>query len=95
MDVDRLKIFVHEFCLRGLLPVVERQMRLLWDQAEKLRGKGILTSIWSRAGGTTSSPAAPALSPQQNAGTANYTQESVEMQVKLRSIVNSIFLNIF
>uniref|UniRef100_A0A915JBG2 Uncharacterized protein n=1 Tax=Romanomermis culicivorax TaxID=13658 RepID=A0A915JBG2_ROMCU len=31
-DLDRLKIFVQEFCLRGLLPFVERQLRLLSDQ---------------------------------------------------------------
>ena len=31
-DQDRIKIFVHEFCVRGLVPWVERTMRNLNDQ---------------------------------------------------------------
>ena len=31
-DQDRIKIFVHEFCVRGLVPWVERTMRNLNEQ---------------------------------------------------------------
>lgn len=31
-DHDRIRIFVHEFIVRGLLPWAERQLRLLNDQ---------------------------------------------------------------
>lgn len=33
-DIDRIKIFVQELCLRGLLPFVERQLKLLNDQVK-------------------------------------------------------------
>ena len=31
-DQDRLKIFVHEFCVRALIPWAEKHMRILNDQ---------------------------------------------------------------
>lgn len=31
-DQDRLKIFIHEFCVRALIPWAEKHMRILNDQ---------------------------------------------------------------
>lgn len=31
-DQDRLRIFIHEFCVRALIPWAEKQMRILNDQ---------------------------------------------------------------
>ena len=35
-DHDRLRIFMHEFCVRALIPWAERQMRILNDQVSWL-----------------------------------------------------------
>ncbi len=44
-DRDRLHIFVQEFVTRGLLPFVERQMRLLNDQVVFTVVQGLHTSL--------------------------------------------------
>uniref|UniRef100_A0A915J5H1 Uncharacterized protein n=1 Tax=Romanomermis culicivorax TaxID=13658 RepID=A0A915J5H1_ROMCU len=48
-DLDRLKIFVQEFCCHSFLPLVERQLRLLNDQ-KIWRIIENLAEIWGKGG---------------------------------------------
>ncbi|XP_014675931.1 PREDICTED: trafficking protein particle complex subunit 8-like [Priapulus caudatus] len=79
-DHDRLRIFVHEFCVRGLLPYVERQIRTLNDQL--MSRKGIHRSLFSATkkwfGG--SKPVTQGLNLQNTL--LSYGSESPELQVR-------------
>ncbi len=35
MDHDRIKAFIYEYCVRGLLPHIEKMMRNLSEQVKK------------------------------------------------------------
>jgi hypothetical protein len=37
-DHDRIRIFVHELAIRGLIPFIERSMRYLYDQVCEAKG---------------------------------------------------------
>ncbi|KAF5273376.1 hypothetical protein FQR65_LT04668 [Abscondita terminalis] len=44
-DVEQIKIFIHEFCTRALLPYVERQINLLTENV--INKKGVSKSLFS------------------------------------------------
>ena len=45
-DHDRLKIFMHEFCVRALLPWTEKQMRLFNDQVSSSNDLCMKSQPW-------------------------------------------------
>ncbi|XP_076064729.1 trafficking protein particle complex subunit 8 homolog l(3)76BDm [Oratosquilla oratoria] len=74
-DVDRIRIFVHEFCLRSLLPYVERQIKYLNEAVtNRSRSKSLFSATRRWLGGNK----AP--------GTANntvvYSPEATELQTR-------------
>ncbi|KAK3085582.1 hypothetical protein FSP39_005648 [Pinctada imbricata] len=79
-DHDRLKIFMHEFCIRALLPWAEKQMRQFNDQLTSR--KGIHRSIFSGAkrwfGGNKPSGQVAA---SQNT-TVVYSSDAPELQMR-------------
>ncbi|XP_064640195.1 trafficking protein particle complex subunit 8-like isoform X2 [Lineus longissimus] len=79
-DHDRLRIFIHEFIVRGLIPWAERTMRVLNEQL--MSRKGIHRSFFSATKkwfGSNKAPTPPG--PTQNT-TVVYTQEAPELQMR-------------
>lgn len=54
-DRDRIRIFVHEFVVRALVPFIERQMRILNEQliARKGISRSLTTGIRKWFGGSS------------------------------------------
>ncbi|XP_076111682.1 trafficking protein particle complex subunit 8-like isoform X2 [Mytilus galloprovincialis] len=79
-DQDRLKIFIHEFCVRALIPWAEKHMRILNDQLTSR--KGIHRSLFSATkkwfGGNK--PVNQAATNQNT--TVVYTTEAPELQMR-------------
>ncbi|KAK7505350.1 hypothetical protein BaRGS_00003512 [Batillaria attramentaria] len=79
-DQDRLRIFMHEFVVRALIPWAERQMKILSDQLTSR--KGIHRSIFSATkkwfGGNK--PAGPIPASQNT--TVVYTKDAPELQLR-------------
>ncbi|XP_025115248.1 trafficking protein particle complex subunit 8-like isoform X3 [Pomacea canaliculata] len=79
-DQDRLRIFMHEFVVRALIPWAERQMKILNDQLTSR--KGIHRSIFSATkkwfGGNK--PAGPIPASQNT--TVVYTKDAPELQLR-------------
>ncbi|XP_070190978.1 trafficking protein particle complex subunit 8-like isoform X2 [Littorina saxatilis] len=79
-DQDRLRIFMHEFVVRAMIPWAERQMKLLSDQLTSR--KGIHRSIFSATrkwfGGNKPTGPIPA---SQNT-TVVYTKDAPELQLR-------------
>lgn len=79
-DQDRLRIFIHEFCVRALIPWAEKQMRILNDQLTSR--KGIYKSLISgpRKWFGTNKPVTQAATNQNT--TVVYTTEAPELQMR-------------
>ncbi|XP_074645318.1 trafficking protein particle complex subunit 8-like [Tubulanus polymorphus] len=80
-DHDRLRIFIHEFIVRGLIPWAERSIRVLNEQL--ISRKGIHRSFFSATKkwfGSSKTPPGQQ-SPMQNT-TVVYTQEAPELQMR-------------
>lgn len=78
-DLDRLRNMINEFCLKSLLPYVEKQIGLLSDVISNK--KGVSRSLFSatkRWFGTTK-PGAPGSAPTN---AVIYTSESPELQLR-------------
>jgi len=81
LDHDRIKALMYEFCVRGLLPHIEKQMRSLSEQI--LSRKGIHRSIFNVTkkwfGGGKSSIAVNSFSSAPGAS-SSYPLDSIELQ---------------
>ncbi|XP_014226501.1 trafficking protein particle complex subunit 8 [Trichogramma pretiosum] len=78
-DIERLKMMISEFCLKSLLPYVERQIILLNDLISNK--KGVSRSLFSatKRWFGTSKPGVPGSVP---ANAVIYTSESPELQLR-------------
>ncbi|XP_076470015.1 trafficking protein particle complex subunit 8-like [Babylonia areolata] len=79
-DQDRLRIFMHEFVVRALIPWAERQMKMLSDQLTSR--KGIHRSIFSatRKWFGSNKPSGPIPASQNT--TVVYTKDAPELQLR-------------
>lgn len=74
-DVDRIRIFVHEFCVRSLIPHVERQIRYLNEVVtNRSRSKSLLSATRRWLGGNKSPGAAT--------NSVIYSPEATELQTR-------------
>lgn len=74
-DVDRLRIFVHEFCVRSLIPHTERQIRHLNDVVtNRSRSKSLLSATRRWLVGNKSPGAAT--------NSVVYSSEATELQTR-------------
>lgn len=80
-DHDRIRIFVHEFIVRGLIPWAERTLRLLSEQLTSRKGihRSFFNATKKWFGG--SKPGGPAAAVQEKANVV-YTLEAPEMQTR-------------
>ncbi|XP_071092381.1 trafficking protein particle complex subunit 8-like isoform X2 [Haliotis cracherodii] len=87
-DMDRLRIFMHEFVVRSLIPWAEKQMRMLNEQLTSR--KGIHRSIFSatKKWFGTNKPSGPVQASQNTS--VVYTSEAPELQ--LRRLADLAFL---
>ena len=73
-DLDRIQIFMDEFCLRALFPYIERQIRFLSDiVTNRSKSKSILSAT-RRWLGSSKQPT--------NANSVIYSQEASELQTR-------------
>ncbi|KAL0128427.1 hypothetical protein PUN28_003599 [Cardiocondyla obscurior] len=77
-DLERLRTLITEFCLRSLLPYVEKQIGLLNDVISNKRVSRSLFSATKRWF-STNKPGAPGLAPSN---AVIYTTESPELQLR-------------
>ncbi|XP_042232153.1 trafficking protein particle complex subunit 8-like isoform X3 [Homarus americanus] len=74
-DVDRIRIFVHEFCVRSLIPHVERQIRHLNDVVtNRSRSKSLLSATRRWLVGNKS--------PGSATNSVIYSPEATELQTR-------------
>ncbi|XP_045613313.1 trafficking protein particle complex subunit 8 [Procambarus clarkii] len=74
-DVDRIRIFVHEFCVRSLIPHVERQVRYLNDVVtNRSRSKSLLSATRRWLVGNKS--------PGSATNSVIYSPEATELQTR-------------
>lgn len=78
-DHDRLRIFMHEFCVRALIPWAERQMRILNDQLTSR--KGFHRSFFSATRKIFGGKPTGQMVTSQNT-TVVYTTEAPELQMR-------------
>ncbi|CAI9716399.1 particle complex subunit 8-like isoform X1 [Octopus vulgaris] len=78
-DHDRLRIFMHEFCVRALIPWAERQMRVLNDQLTSR--KGFHRSFFSATRKIFGGKPTGQMVTSQNT-TVVYTTEAPELQMR-------------
>ncbi|XP_005105619.1 trafficking protein particle complex subunit 8 [Aplysia californica] len=86
-DLDRLRIFMHEFVVRALIPWAERQMKMLSEQLTSR--KGIHRSIFSATKKWFGNKPSGAIPASQNT-TVVYTKDAPELQ--LRRLADLAFL---
>ena len=74
-DTDRIKILIHEFCVRALLPYVERQIRYLNEAVtNRSRSKSLLSATRRWLGGNKA--------PGNVSTSVIYSQEATELQIR-------------
>lgn len=79
-DRERIRVFIQDFCIQGLLPFVEKQIRNLSDQVANR--KGIHRSLFSATKKWFSGSKPGMQSPTSSSTSVIYSQDAPELQVR-------------
>ncbi|KAG1675945.1 Trafficking protein particle complex subunit 8 [Nymphon striatum] len=90
-DIDRISIFINEFCLRGFLPYIEKLMRNLNEQVSNRKGlhKSLFSATKKWFGGNKTGLQSLAVP----SNSVIYSQEALELQVRRLGDVAFMFQN--
>lgn len=79
-DMDRIRVFVQDFCFQGLVPFVEKQIRILSDQVANR--KGIHRTIFGVTKKLFAGNKPGMQGPASTSNSVVYSQDAPELQVR-------------